>query len=490
MKTATNRWFEVDKEGLSKLIERRGKAFVIFELVQNAWDSPGATRVEVELTYLGYNKVRLVVTDDSPKGFSDLRHAFTLFAPSAKKGDPSLRGRFNFGEKLVLAICDRATVTSTTGQVAFESDGTRKRTRARTKSGTIFEATVRMTRGEMDEALIQARKLLAPVDVVTVVNDKTLERRHPDRSLAEVFLLTDVAGPDGVLKRRYNMAVVELHVVSRGERATLYELGIPVVELGDDPFHINVKQKVPLSLERDGVPPAYLRDLRGAVLDQARELISETAAAGKWTQDAIEGSEDPSAVKELIAKRFGQAVIADPSDVEGTKLAASRGYTVIPGGAFTSDAWDKIRKAGVRPAGQVTPSPRPFHPDGAPLVYITDVDYQAMRLAANTLHMAGEYAGVEVTVLFTKTPGWNFRAAYGKTSEKTGIVTYNLALLDEAFWESPARQFELIVHELGHHAGGHLDEAYHKEICRIAGRAIAAAQETGAWAVAGAGETE
>lgn len=29
-------WFDVDKQGLSKILE--GKAFVLFELVSNAWD--------------------------------------------------------------------------------------------------------------------------------------------------------------------------------------------------------------------------------------------------------------------------------------------------------------------------------------------------------------------------------------------------------------------------------------------------------------------
>ncbi len=37
----TNTWFNVDKKGLAKLLEQRGKAFAVFELVQNAWDAEG-----------------------------------------------------------------------------------------------------------------------------------------------------------------------------------------------------------------------------------------------------------------------------------------------------------------------------------------------------------------------------------------------------------------------------------------------------------------
>src|SRR4051794_12093065 len=91
----------VDVQGLAKLVERRGKSFAILELVQNAWDE-AAKVVTVELRYEGYNKAHLSVMDDSPDGFHDLSHAYTLFAESKKKADPEKRGRFNLGEKLVI----------------------------------------------------------------------------------------------------------------------------------------------------------------------------------------------------------------------------------------------------------------------------------------------------------------------------------------------------------------------------------------------------
>ena len=33
-----NNWFDVDKAGLAKLMAGRPKAFIVFELLQNAWD--------------------------------------------------------------------------------------------------------------------------------------------------------------------------------------------------------------------------------------------------------------------------------------------------------------------------------------------------------------------------------------------------------------------------------------------------------------------
>ena len=118
-----NNWFEVDKQGLAQILERKGKEFALFELIQNAWDERGVTKVIVALEQCGRNKARLVVEDDAPEGFKDLSHAFTLFADSAKKTNPEQRGRFNLGEKLVLAISDEVTIRTTKGGIRFDAEG-------------------------------------------------------------------------------------------------------------------------------------------------------------------------------------------------------------------------------------------------------------------------------------------------------------------------------------------------------------------------------
>ena len=60
-------WFEVDKEGLARVLGRKGKEFTLFELMQNAWDEPGVSNVRVSLEYRGWNKALLVVEDDAPE---------------------------------------------------------------------------------------------------------------------------------------------------------------------------------------------------------------------------------------------------------------------------------------------------------------------------------------------------------------------------------------------------------------------------------------
>ena len=97
-------WFEVSKEGLKQLQESKTKDFVLRELIQNAWDEDGITYCHViakQQNGIAY----IEVEDDAPEGFRDITHAFMLFAPTYKRKNPEKRGRYNIGEKQVLAIC-------------------------------------------------------------------------------------------------------------------------------------------------------------------------------------------------------------------------------------------------------------------------------------------------------------------------------------------------------------------------------------------------
>jgi hypothetical protein len=109
-----NHWFDVDKAGLGRQAEEQGKGRLVGELIQNALDEPGVTQIAVALAMVpGQDMADLTVEDDAPEGFHDLTHAYTLFAPSAKRANPEQRGQFNLGEKLVLAVCEQASISTT-----------------------------------------------------------------------------------------------------------------------------------------------------------------------------------------------------------------------------------------------------------------------------------------------------------------------------------------------------------------------------------------
>src|SRR3954468_15406199 len=142
--------FAVSKMGLAKILARRGgPAFALLELVQNALDEESA-RIDVTLEPIeGTRRYLVTVTDDSTEGFADLSHAWTLFAESKKR--ETQRGRFNLGEKLVIAVCSRAVISTTTGTVEF-TDAGRRHLRRKTEAGSVFEGEIKMTQREAAEA--------------------------------------------------------------------------------------------------------------------------------------------------------------------------------------------------------------------------------------------------------------------------------------------------------------------------------------------------
>ncbi len=116
-----SQWFDVDRVGLGRQAEQHSKGRLIGELVQNALDEVGVTTINITLASVpGRPLADLTVADDSPEGFKDLSHAYTLFANSYKRDNPEQRGQYNFGEKLVLAVCDGASISTTTGTVVFD----------------------------------------------------------------------------------------------------------------------------------------------------------------------------------------------------------------------------------------------------------------------------------------------------------------------------------------------------------------------------------
>src|SRR6185312_11143672 len=113
-------------------------------LVQNGLDEAGVTRIDITLTPVpGHPLADLTVEDDSPEGFKDLSHAYTMFAESYKRANPEQRGQFNFGEKLVLAVCEEASIATTKGTVAFTDEGRVEKPRQKRDRGSVFQGRIR-----------------------------------------------------------------------------------------------------------------------------------------------------------------------------------------------------------------------------------------------------------------------------------------------------------------------------------------------------------
>lgn len=476
MTSATASWFNVDKEGLSKLMERKGKEFILYELLQNSWDT-NAKKVDVSLRrseLKGYADIEVI--DDHPEGWKELAHAWTLYAESEKKGDAQKRGRFNLGEKLVLALCRTARIETTTGGVAFDDAG-RHTLRTKRVSGSRFFATVRMNQEERISVAAAFLKLIPPSGVVTTLNGATILPSRVPLKTIEATLSTEIADEGGVLRRSSRRAQIEIYEPLPGETASIYEMGIPIVETGDR-WHYNVGQKVPLNSDRDNVTPAYLQGLRTAVLNAMHESISKEDAVASWARDAAaDPAVAPAAVETVMTHRFGdKRVSADPNDPEGTKLAMSLGYTVVPGGSLSGGEWANVKRDQViLPAGKVTPSPKPYSPDGEQLKIVPPEKYTEgmTRIADYARALSRELMGAWIVVQIATEVTWPYAATFAP-----GHLTFNLGRLGHAWFNAaPGLEVDrLLIHEFGHHySADHLSEKYHDALCDLGAKMTALA---------------
>lgn len=469
----TNAWFKVDRDGLRKLVEDRGKGMVLYELVQNAWDTEGSTRVDVVAEKIaGRPAVHLVVRDNDPEGFADLAHAYTLFAESTKKANPEQRGRFNLGEKLVLALCRHATIRSTKGTVTFNEDGTLVRSRERLSKGSEFDAEVRMNAGEYDEFRASFWKLIPPLNRETTFNGEVLKRPSLIAEF-EVQLPTLISDAEGVLRPTKRITRVEVFEVAEGETASIYEMGIPIVDTGDK-YHVNISQKVPLNMDRDNVPPAYLRTVRAAVLNHTATLLSQADASESWVTNALEAKEvEHEAVITAVEKRFGKKrAIYDPSDREANMALTGGGYTVIPGAALPKAAWATVKAAGAAlPSGKIAPTPSPYSTDpNAPEVTVIPRSEwsKGMRQVEEITRWCAKRLRVheDLLVEFVKPKQRHWSACYG------GFIHWNVSTLGvkwfDEWYHHPGDLLNTIIHELAHsRSKNHLDDNFHKACTRF-----------------------
>lgn len=464
---AKSYWFVADRDGLRSLQEGKPKSFVVRELVQNSWDEEGVTEVRVDIQPVpNAPKATLHVFDDAPEGFYDLRHAYTLFADTRKRKDPTKRGRFNLGEKQVLALCDEAVIKTTTGSVYFDKDGTRRESKKnweKTTAGSVFKATLNITREELEDVIRAVKMFIPPPKIKTFFNEEEITEREC-LGFFITSLKTEYADEDGVMRATARKTKVEVFEPLEGEIPTLYECGLPVCETGDR-WHYNVHQRVPLTLDRDVVRPAYLRDLRAEVLNEFASDLNQEEAAETWVTDALDDERmEPEAVKTIITAQQGENVFVPvPGDSEANERAIDAGYRPVSGGSYSKEAWGNIRDVvGLLPssvslvgATQVTGGVRLKEDD------LTD---GMRKIREMSKLIAKEVLGVTVRVEFVKSKA-TCSAQYG---ERT--LTFNVSRLRRRWFNTfGPKQVSLIVHELGHQFGGHYDTAYHEAICKIAG---------------------
>jgi hypothetical protein len=472
-------WFSVSRKGLAQLMDGREKSFIVRELVQNCWDEPGVRTCHVTIQPHATERGLVVITveDDAPEGFHDITHAFTLFANTRKRKDPNARGRFNLGEKQVLSLCKSAMIRTTTGTIDFNEDGTRTKTKHKTVAGSVFQGLVKMNRADMQQCIDSLKTFIRPVLIRTWINGEELPTRSPV-AVREAKLTTEYEDAEGAWRRTKRKTEINVYKVGYDETPTLYEMGIPVVELeGGDCFHYDVNQRVPLNQDRDNVSPAYLRDLRAEVMNVVADKLTEEQAAEPWAREATNSDRiEQDAFEAVIEKRYGDKVVSfSVNDLEANHAAAAKGFTILSGGSMTKGEWANAKRfETISSAHQVAPTKHPeFSPDGEDCTVPEDKWTDGMKRVVKFIHgIVPHLIDGDINVRIVRDKHNRFGGWFGAWT-----ITINLQVMGHKFFNSfpdnMDRVVDFVVHELGHYfEGNHLSDNYHKALTRMAGQLV------------------
>lgn len=460
MKEIINKsWFEVDKKGLSQLIGGKPKSFILRELIQNALDER-ITKCIVNIDFKD-NVIKISVKDNSPEGFRDITHAYTLYADTYKRSDVKKRGRFNTGEKLAFSICDKAIVSTTKGTVIFDENG-RIGLSDKTESGSEITVWFKGTKDNYNEIMESIDKYLIPKGIDFIVNDKKYCYKKPIKTFKALLLSEIKDESTGIIGRTRRSG--EVHIIKKddNETAFLYEMGIPVQEI-DGSFHIDVQQKIPLDQSRESVLPSFLKELYAVTLENIYNEVDSNNAGETWITEGMKGKNvSKETLNDVITKRYGEkVVVADNFDSNSIDDAISNGYTIIRGTELPKEVWSNIRKHDLIPS-----SSKLF---GHPSVFTQTIKPNDKQKLVETYakKIAKRCIDIDINVQFIKDRNV-FPAQFDRL---TLTLTFNLARLPKNFFDTTVSEIttDLIVHELGHYKGNHTEKGYHDLITKLAG---------------------
>ena len=223
----TTERFAVSAQGLRQLHAGREPWTLVKELIQNAWDeAPRATRCDVTIA-AGPDDTTVVTVEDDGPGFADISHAWTLMAETAKRADPKKRGRFNLGEKEIIAVALSAEIETAGTTVSFPAEGGRVTAPNTREKGTRVRVTMPWSQQEATELRDRLRRF-RPTECGLTVDGEEVPRRTPlacREATLRTLILRGPGLPISDTKRRTSIDVLER---VDAETGWIYEMGIPI----------------------------------------------------------------------------------------------------------------------------------------------------------------------------------------------------------------------------------------------------------------------
>jgi len=435
-------WFEVDVAGMREFHGARKGWQLARELVSNSFDE-NTTFCHFDLTHDGTD-AHLTVEDDGP-GFCDVSDAYTILGSTYKRTRPDLRGRFNLGEKEIIAVSKSAVVETAGKRIIFAENGERCEEAADRTKGTRVELVLPWSPKKVEQTVVRMKRLLPPKGVKYYVNGKVVQYREPYKMFEATF--ETVLLEKGFMRRTMRKTQVELHKPGFQDPPMLFELGIPVQRI-ECAFHVDVRQKVPMDSNRDTIKSSYLKHLYAEVLNQTIAEVPEDKISQVWIRQAVEDNRTtPEVVKQVAQKRFGEKAVLWSSDAQANEKAVEADYELVRSKELSPMERKRfVEVGGLKHASDLFPSD-PSEDAKRSKEVAPDQDMQQIMDYAIKLAMA--LVNREIKVRFYSKFGEGIAATY---CQATGTLSFNVASLGYDWFKQgiTADTTAIILHELSH----------------------------------------
>lgn len=354
--------FDVDVSGLFELEGGKPPYRLAMEPIANVFDEyrgyeEGRKRPTFCALTANYSPnprgVMLRVEDDGA-GFTQERDIWTLFGTTSKRSAAGVSGRFNAGDKQLIAAARSTTIRTNNVTVTF-AVGKRDVVRHRSSivDGTIVEALMPWSLQDLAQLREQMLQIIPPDGLKFTVDGRFVER--PQIRCSVRVALPTVLLTDGVMRTTVRKATV--HVV-KTETPRLYELGLPICDLTDVgfPWSLDVGQKIPVPMSRDSVSPGYLFRAIGCVLEQAaldgHSLLTPEEEGASFVKMGLDWIREPVALKATLKSIYGDKVVRPSKDSIANAKAAAAGAAFLPNGALTSETRRRAEENNILPTAK------------------------------------------------------------------------------------------------------------------------------------------
>jgi hypothetical protein len=453
--------FEVSTEGMRELQSGREPWQLAKELVANAWDE-STTLCDVTLKSLAPRKARLAVYDDGA-GFAKIEDAWTLMGHTPKRANPTVRGRFNIGEKEILSIATIAFIYTSGKVISFPKSGGRViRNNPKPFIGTRIECILPWGTRQVEDTVAKLKTLLTPEGITYTVNGEKIPHKEPSQIIeATLDTVLQEGGVDQPMRTTRRKTTLELYPVEKG---MLYEMGIPVQPI-ECPYLVNVMQKVPMPPNRDVVRDSYLQDVYTAILNATADNLTEEAVSDTWVRQGVEDKDvKPEVVKTVITKRYGDKVALFSSDYRANEKALSAGYELVHGRTLSPTERAAMQSVGLQHSSDIFPTTwgdAEEYPE-------SEWSENIKRVVAYAKRLHQELIGRPLKVTIYRMPKGQTAADYGG-----GWLRFNISRLGKPWFANIGpHTTSLLLHEFGHTNGTGHDWQFQSNVERLAGKAV------------------